>query len=114
MSEEHEPRRDFSIPLPVLVRIGDGEGRVEYALNASPSGLCLQFRTAPDEGTILELAFEVPPEGPEVQCRGEVIWLQAQDGSGRLCEAGVRLIDLADDAATALDAFARMPIDRRR
>ena len=51
---------------------------------------------------------------PEVRCRGEVVWSQEQDGSGRLCEAGIRLLDLSSEAAGALDTFARQPIDRRR
>ena len=44
-----ESRRDLPVPVPVELRRPDGTTAVEYAVNVSPRGLCLQLSGVEEE-----------------------------------------------------------------
>lgn len=114
---KQDPRRNFSVPIPVEVRRGDGSLDVEYAVNLSPRGLCLQLRRPIAVGEQVELSFALPPSGPTIRTAGKVVWAGHEgqiDGSTRFWETGVHLADLPDGAREALTHFASQPINRRR
>ncbi len=112
-----DPRRDFSVPIPVEVQRADGSRETEYAVNLSPRGLCLHLRRAIAVGEQVALRFLLPPDGPAVEAAGKVVWIGDEgqiDGSLRFWETGVHLVDLSPQVREALDRFASQPINRRR
>lgn len=112
-----DPRRDFSIPIPIEVKRSDGTRETEYAVNLSPRGLCLQLKRPIAVGEQVELRFALPPSGPSILAMGKVVWAEHEgklDGARRFWETGVHLADLPESAREALARYANQPIDRRR
>ena len=112
-----DPRRDFSVPIPVEIRVGGREPVHEYAVNLSPRGLCLHVREPVAVGEHVVVVFELPPEGTRVQASGKVVW-SSHEGevatANRFFEAGVHLDDLDDEIRERLRHYAVQPILRRR
>lgn len=113
-----EPRRDLPVPVPVDLRWSDGSTAVEYAVNVSPGGLCLQLKDPMPVGERLRLEFTLPPSGPTVRAEGRVVWTNWEEGAasegGGFYETGVQLSGLDAETARQLTAYASQPINRRR
>ena len=114
---EEDPRREFSVPIPVEIRLDGGEPRAEYAVNLSPGGLCLHVREPITVGERIQLVFELPPEGLRVEASGKVVWTSHEGEAGvpsRFFEVGVHLEGLDDEVRERLRHFASQPTLRRR
>lgn len=112
-----DPRRDFSVPIPVELRLDGAEPTQEYAVNLSPRGLCLHVREAITVGQRVDVVFELPPEGPRVEASGKVVWSSHEGEAGipsRFFEVGVHLEGVDDEVREQLRHFASQPILRRR
>jgi hypothetical protein len=113
-----EPRRDLPVPVPVELRRPDGTTAVEYAVNVSPRGLCLQLKDPLTEGDRLGVEFTLPPCGPTVRAEGRVVWTSWEKGAsgegGGFHEAGVQLSGVEEEVEQQLSAYASHPTDRRR
>jgi len=112
-----EPRRDFPLPLRVDLRRPDGTTTVEYAVNISPSGLCLHLKDFLSEGDRIRVEFTLPPSGPTVRADASVVWVscpEAEAEEGRLSEIGVQFGNLEDRVRRELAEYASQPINRRR
>lgn len=112
-----DPRREFSVPIPIEVRRSDGSHEVEYAVNLSPRGLCLQLKRPIAVGERVELRFVLPPSGPSIITTGKIVWAGDEgklDGANRFWETGVHLVDLPESARDALTHYASQPVNRKR
>ncbi len=112
-----DPRRDFSVPIPVEIQPAEGEVRHEYAVNLSPRGLCLHAKAPMTVGESVRVVFELPPEGLRVEASGKVVWSSHEGEVGaqnRFYEAGVHLEGLSDEVQERLRHYAVQPILRRR
>jgi len=112
-----DPRRDFSVPIPVELSIEDGVPRQEYAVNLSPRGLCLHVKEPMTVGERVGVVFELPPEGLRVEATGKVVWSSHTGEVGapnRFFEAGIHLEGLSAEAQERLRHYANQPILRRR
>jgi hypothetical protein len=121
--KSQEPRRDFSVPVPVELVRADGAESHEYAVNLSPRGLCLHHREPLSVGEQVRVRFSLPGEDAALEARGKVVWSSAAgegEGEGEgdaevgLRESGVHLLDLDDSQRERLRHFASQPINRRR
>jgi uncharacterized protein (TIGR02266 family) len=115
--KSQEPRRDFSVPVPVEVVRADGVESHEYAVNLSPRGLCLHHREELAVGEQVRVRFSLPGDDEPMEARGKVVWSSAPDeGEAEvgLRESGVHLLDLDDAQRERLHRFASQPINRRR
>ncbi len=112
-----DPRRDFSVPIPVEFSLDGAEATSEYAVNMSPRGMCLHMREPVSVGTQITVTFELPPEGLRVEASGKVVWC-SHEGEiglpGRFFEVGVHLDSLDDELSEKLRYFASQPVLRRR
>jgi hypothetical protein len=110
-----DPRRDFVSPIEVELRRADGATFRERAVNLSPRGLCVHLHRAIEVGERVEVAFTLPPHGPEIRAHGKVVWTSnAGEVGADVFETGVHLADLDAAASEALSAFANQPTNRRR
>ena len=112
-----EPRHDLPIPLRVELARPEGPAAVEYAVNLSAGGLCLQLRDPLRVGDEVAVAFTLPPSGPRVEARAAVVWTHALEESGagpRLCETGIRFLDLDPELKGQLSRYAEESRERRR
>ena len=103
-----EERRSLRIPLPVVVVGKTGEPRVEYAINLSCGGLCLQTDSPGSVGDCLRLRFRLGLESSEIDVEAEVTWCTCDEERGhgtRFCEVGLRFIDLAEACERRISAF---------
>ncbi len=111
MSQRQVPReyrRSLRIPLPVVVVGKTGEPSVEYAINLSGGGLCLQTDGPGTLGDRLRLRFRLGPESAEIDVEAEVVWSTCDEERGhgtRFCEVGLRFIDLAEARMRQVSAF---------
>ena len=114
---KEEPRRDFSVPIRVVVQRGDGTELEEFALNLSPYGICVHSREGWEVGEHVTLSFRLPPEGPDVHAGAHVVWSNQSEeetpGGASLWETGLHLT-VDPELAAVLRAWASQPIDRRR
>ncbi len=112
-----DPRRDFSVPIPVELSLDGAEATPEYAVNLSPRGLCLHVREPVTVGTRVAVVFILPPEDLRVEASGKVVW-SSHEGEigipGRFFEVGVHLEGLDDSVRERLRHYASQPILRRR
>ncbi len=121
-----EPRRDFSVPVRIELWRAGGRRCEEFAVNASPGGLCIHASKALRVGEQVRVVFTIPPEGPRVDAPARVVWSTrreeeepetapggAEAEREHFWETGLHL-ELGPDAAQALAAWASQPIDRRR
>lgn len=112
-----DPRRDFSAPIQVRLTRADGSVERELAVNLSPRGVCLLLHRPIEIGERLQLAFTLPPSGPEIHAEGKVVWTGHAgqiDVATQVWETGVHLLDLSPDQGAALGEFASQPTNRRR
>ena len=112
-----DPRRDFSVPIPIELSLDGGEPSHEYAVNLSPRGLCLHVREPMTVGERVQVVFELPPEGLRVEASGKVVWTSHEGEVGvpsRFFEVGVHLEGLDDEVRERLRDFASQPVRRRR
>jgi Tfp pilus assembly protein PilZ len=115
--KSQEPRRDFSLPVPVELVRGDGAESQEYAVNLSPRGLCLHHREPLAVGERIVVRFALPGDPETLEAPGMVVWSSAEESdedAGQLRESGVHLLDLDDEMRERLRLFASQPINRRR
>jgi hypothetical protein len=91
----------------------DGTRSREYAVNLSPGGVGLHLPRPLAVGEAVELAFELPPDGPTVRARGRVVWCEG-GGPGprgpaalRFRETGVRFEELGEAEREAIRRFVR-------
>lgn len=113
--DPQDPRRDFSVPIPVRVERADGTETREYAVNISPRGVCLHHGAMLDVGERISVTFDLPPEGTPVRAAGRVVWTNADgEHKGELRESGVHLQELSEEVRDRLLAFASQPVNRRR
>ena len=121
-----EPRRDFSVPVRIELWRADGRRCEEFAVNASPGGICIHASEALRVGERVRVVFTIPPEGPRVDAPARVVWStrREEDEAGprsetpgpegeHFWETGLHL-ELGPEAAQALEAWAAQLIDRRR
>jgi len=112
-----EPRRNFPVPIRVHVRHDDGRAEEEYAVNLSPTGLCLHAPHDFTEAEEFQVRFALPPSGPEVEARCRVMWTSvhaATELAPRFWEAGLQFLDLDPALTHQLHDYASQPVDRRR
>lgn len=110
-----EPRRDLPVPVRVEMRRPDGTTTVEYAVNISPGGLCLQLSGGLSEGDEVRVEFTLPPSGPAVSADASVVWTRAaRGGEGSLSEIGLKLRGLEASVREQLAKYASQPVNRRR
>ncbi len=109
-----EQRRSLRIPLPVVVVGKTGEPSVEYAINLSRSGLCLQTDSPGTLGDRLRLRFRLGLESSEIEVEAEVVWSTCDEERGhgtRFCEVGLRFIDLAEACERPISAFIKAQLE---
>ncbi len=112
-----DPRRDFSVPIPVEIVRADGSRSVEYAVNLSPHGICLHVQSPLPVGEDVRVAFTLPPAGPSIEVSAKVVWTnhQGELGTGmRFWETGIHLLDLGEDLQRQLAEYSNQPTNRRR
>ncbi len=114
---KEEPRRDFSVPLRVMVRRADGEEVEEFALNLSPYGICVHGQIGWEVGEQVTVSFRMPPMGLDIDVSAHVIWSTHSEkrtlGGSQLWETGLHL-GVAPDVASTIRRWAKQPIDRTR
>jgi uncharacterized protein (TIGR02266 family) len=112
-----EPRRDLPVPLRVDLRRPDGSTTVEYAVNISPGGLCLQLKDPLAEGDQVQVEFTLPPSGLTVRAEARVVWtnwMGAEGDEEYFCETGLQLAGLDETLRQQLHDYAIQPPNRRR
>lgn len=100
-------RRWLRVPLRVQVARSEGT-RVDYAINLSPGGLCVQTQEPSPPGSRLSIFFEIDPDEPPIKVEAEVAWCvhEAERGEGmRFSEMGMRFVDITAEAADAIERF---------
>ncbi|HSD27232.1 MAG TPA: PilZ domain-containing protein [Vicinamibacteria bacterium] len=113
----YEPRRDLPVPVRVALTTSGGTTTVEYAVNLSAGGACLQVRRPLAEGERVHLAFELPQDELPVSVAARVVWCtrdEERGERGRFCEMGVQFSDADATLVERLGRFARQPVNRRR
>ncbi len=101
-------RRYLRVPLRIEILREGLAARVDYALNVSPGGLCLQTRNPAPLGTRVELGFQLFPHDKPVHAAAEVVWCvrEAERGPGmRFFEMGLRFLNLDPADAEAIEEF---------
>jgi Tfp pilus assembly protein PilZ len=112
-----DPRRDFSVPIPVELVRADGSRSVEYAVNLSPRGICLHVQSPLSVGEEVRIAFTLPPAGPSIDTAAKVVWTnhQGETGTGtRFWETGLHLQGVGEELHRVLVEYATQPTNRRR
>jgi uncharacterized protein (TIGR02266 family) len=95
------------VPLRVQVSRGAGS-RIDYAINLSSGGICVQTLEPSPPGTRLALAFDLDPDEPPIRVMAEVAWCvkEAERAEGmRFSEMGMRFVEIADADAEAIECF---------
>ena len=102
---QREPRRSLRVPLTVLVmRERDGQS-VDYAINVSCGGMCLQTdRPATPEDSV-RLRFRLGPDWAEMAVEAEVVWCIEAAGGTRFCRMGLHFLDLRDEQRSEIATF---------
>jgi hypothetical protein len=101
-------RRSLRVPVQVEVLLGEADTRLEYAINLSRSGLCMQARQAHSAGERLRLRFRLAPEGKLIETHAEVVWCTCESDLSpglMFCEVGLRFLGLESEDRTVLDQF---------
>jgi uncharacterized protein (TIGR02266 family) len=105
------------VPVRVALTNPQGATTIEYAVNLSAGGACLQVRRPLGPGECVHLAFELPPDESPVSVAGRVVWCTPEEERGergRFCELGVQFTDADAALVERLRCFARQPVNRRR
>lgn len=115
----HQPRRPLRVPLPVVVAGERGEPRVDYAIDLSNGGLCLQTDQPGAEGERVQLRFRLGPDRAEISVEAEVSWCTADEERGRgtrFHQVGLRFLGLSAAQSAEIAAFvdeaAQAELDR--
>jgi uncharacterized protein (TIGR02266 family) len=101
----------------VALTTAQGATTIEYAVNLSAGGACLQVRRPLAQGECVHLAFELPHDESPVSVAARVVWCTREEERGergRFCELGVQFTDADTELAERLGRFARQPVNRRR
>jgi uncharacterized protein (TIGR02266 family) len=94
-----------------------GATTIEYAVNLSAGGACLQVRQPLAPGECIHLAFELPQEEIAVSVEARVIWCTREEehgGRSRFFEMGVQFGHMDPALCQRLSRFTRQPVNRRR
>jgi uncharacterized protein (TIGR02266 family) len=95
--------------VPLRVQVVRSEGsRIDYAINLSPGGLCVQTQQPSPPGTRLELRFELDPDEPPLRLRAEVAWCVQEEERAegmRYSEMGLRFVEVSRADADAIERF---------
>jgi uncharacterized protein (TIGR02266 family) len=94
-----------------------GTTTIEYAVNLSAGGACLQVRQPLAPGERIHLAFELPQDEIAVSVEARVIWCTREEehgGRSRFFEMGVQFEHTDAALREQLGRFARQPVNRRR
>jgi Tfp pilus assembly protein PilZ len=105
------------VPVRVALTNAQGATTIEYAVNLSAGGACLQVRRPLSPGDCVHLAFELPQDDSPVTVAARVVWCTREEERGergRFCELGVQFTDPAPALVERLRGFARQPVNRRR
>jgi len=111
-----DPRRDLSVPLPVVVQRPDGSTRHEYAVNVSSSGLCLHTRSPFSIGEEVRIAFRLPSDEREIRAVCKVVWTSHAGELPpipRCFETGLFLVEVMEADAQRIAFFVSAQVDRR-
>ena len=114
MSQEQARReqpRSLRIPLAVLVMREGDRGSVDYAINVSCGGMCLQTDCPATPGDRVRLRFRLGPDCADMAVEAEVIWCIESAGGSRFCQVGLHFLDLSDEQQSEI---ARFVDDRMR
>lgn len=112
-----EPRRDLPVPVRTALTRLHGTTTIEYAVNLSAGGACLQVRQPLAPGERIHLAFELPQDEIAVSVEARVIWCTREEehgGRSRFFEMGVQFEHTDAALREQLGRFARQPVNRRR
>ena len=108
MSQEQARReqlRSLRIPLAVLVMRQGDEESVDYAVNVSCGGMCLQTDRPARQGDRVRLRFRLGPDCAEMAVEAEVVWCIEAAGGTRFCQLGLHFLDLRDEQRTKIATF---------
>ncbi len=104
-----EQPRSLRVPLAVLVvREGD-EQSVDYAINVSCGGMCLQTDRPATPGDRVQLLFRLGPDCAEMAVEAEVVWCIEAAGGSRFCQLGLHFLDLRDEQRSEIATFVTPP-----
>ena len=110
----YEQARSLRIPLAVLVMREDAES-VDYAINVSRGGMCLQTDRPAMPGDLVRLRFRLGPDRTEMAVETEVVWCIEAAGGTRCCQVGLHFLDLRDEQQSEIARFVedgmRRPLD---
>ncbi len=107
VSQRNAPR----VPLKLSVHygVGDEERQLhEYSINVSTGGLFIETDEPPPALTPLRLEFFLPGQERPIRCRGQVAWLNAEDGQQhpRLPKGmGVQFVDMSLEDMRLIRSF---------
>jgi uncharacterized protein (TIGR02266 family) len=100
-------RRWLRVPLRVQVERSDGP-RIDYAINLSPGGICVQTLEPSPPGTRLALSFEIDPDQRPIRVVAEVAWCVQEEERAeglRFSEMGLRFVEVSGADAEAIERF---------
>ncbi len=104
-----ERRRSLRVPLTVLVMREGDEPSVDYAINVSCGGMCLQTDRPATPGDRVRLRFRLGPDCAEMAVEAEVVWCIEAAGGTRFCQMGLHFLDLRDEQRSEIAAFVTPP-----
>ncbi len=103
VAERRHPR--VPIEIDVCTDVAD---TLEYAVNLSETGLCIQSRKPYSMGSELKLGFQLCPDSPRIEVAAEVIWC-SQDGDlpagMSYYEAGIHFVEITDTQLEIIRVF---------
>ena len=100
-----EQPRSLRIPLAVLVTRKGDEESVDYAVNVSCGGMCLQTDRPATPGDRVQLLFRLGPDCAELAVEAQVVWCIEAGHSARFSRVGLEFIHLSDDERSEIAAF---------
>ncbi len=100
-----EQRRSLRVPLTVLVMREGDEQSINYAINVSCEGMCLQTDCPARQGDRVRLLFRLGPDCAEMAVEAEVVWCVEAAGGTRFCQMGLHFLDLRDEHRSEIATF---------
>lgn len=104
----HNRRRAFRVPLRVEIHREGQPVHVDYAINISPGGVCVQSDQPGELGEVIRVRFRLEPGAKELEADAEIVWrLRDCDlGPGiRYGEMGLRFVSISDEMRGRLQEF---------
>jgi c-di-GMP-binding flagellar brake protein YcgR len=109
--QEKRKFKRFKMELAVDCTIPEkpGDTYKTFSKDISGQGICLKIPEIIPQGGVLDLVVSMPDERP-IKITGEVVWVkeveaQAQEGTGRTFDAGIRFLRIARQDQKLLDKF---------